>query len=29
MQTGIIRGAAMLAVLLWLASCSSSPNSRD
>ena len=29
MQTGIIRGAAMLAGLLWLASCSSSPKSRD
>ena len=29
MHTGIIRGTAMLAGLLWLAACSSSPKSRD
>ena len=29
MQTGIIRGMSVLAGLLWLASCSSSPKSRD
>ena len=29
MQTGILRGMSVLAGLLWLASCSSSPKSRD
>ena len=29
MHAGIIRGTAMLAGLLWLAACSSSPKSRD